>query len=134
MPRPKVSTLKARSKSFMSYSVQADILQSLDTGLRRISSHLESSQIVDSNTEEIIPESRGSATVEYGRLLEDITALLFHANLEGLQRIILADQSYMEGESTEFIDLSEATPGYNKARIKELSARLLKLEQWVVSE
>lgn len=134
MPKPNVSTLKVRSRSSLSYSAQAEILQSLNVGLRRISSHLESNSLVGSNSEAVIPQSRGAATVEYGRLLEEISALLFYANLEGLQRIILADQSYMSGDSTaDYIDLSGGTPLRYSERVGELSERLRKLEQWVVN-
>jgi|GEM_PF-6474293 hypothetical protein len=135
MPKPSVSTLRARSRSFMSYSVQAEIIQNLNIGLRRLSSHLETNRLSKSQDGTPSLNHRGEATVEYGRLLEEISALLFYANLEGLQRVMLADQSYMNGDpTTAYIDMSGATNLRYSEHIDQLSERLQRLESWVVNE
>ena len=135
MPKPSVSTLKARSRSFLSHSAQAKIIQNLNLGLRRLSSHLETNSLSKSKSSALSLNHRGEAAVEYGRLLEEISALIFYANLEGLQRIMLADQSYMNGDPTAgYIDMSGATNLRYSEHIDQLSERLQRLESWVVNE
>ena len=130
MPRPSVSTLKARSKAIISSKAQEKMLTDIELGLRVIQSNLRETPSVSKRVELQIT-SPLMATVEYGRLLEGVAKLLRHESLRSLDNILRSDQLYLSGQSLSALDISGEENSIRFNEIDEILSRLEALENWL---
>jgi len=132
--RPSLSSLKSRSKSFMSNAKRASIIRDLDTGIGMLQSHLRVLPGHGSNAGSLEPIDVASATVEFGRLLDEISSLVLRATLTGLHRVLLSDRAYLSGEFIDGYVTTSSTSVEDREDLNKLSDRLVRLKNWLEAE
>ena len=122
--------MKSNSKATLSEKSVSKILDDIGIGLSTIQSGLNENPRY-SQVDDCQIANRYSATIAYGRLLNDVSNFFRRESLSNFASLLLSDQLYLSNRNLAGVDNSESVEIFDPEQLSSLLERLEKLEQWL---
>lgn len=125
------SIINLDTKGLLSQNNLNQLLNDIERGLSEITSEIRTNTGKKSTQAMLKITNKYVATVEYGRVLEELTDFLHQSTLIYLQERIINDLEYLKGSGNVVPEFSSVDSSYIDNKMESLSLLLDNIENWV---